>query len=86
MKRRNSQAWLRNLGIFLLASMSFAGTMTRPGKDFLDSAGNVVWYYRALENAEVPTGLWARIAYSLVLATADSPRSKKPCLRPTSSS
>jgi hypothetical protein len=48
-------------------------TMTDPGQHFLASAQSFLRHYRALENSGVPTGFWERVAFSLVLASADSP-------------
>lgn len=68
--------------LLVVVSLAWAGR-TGPARHFLASANDFVRYYRALEETSLRPGFWDRVALSLVLASAECP--KTPCAKLTSS-
>ena len=68
--------------LLVLVSLAWAGR-TGPARHFLASANDFVRYYHALEETSLRPGFWDRVALSLVLASAERP--KTPCAKLTSS-
>ncbi len=80
----NGRKFLGFVVMGLMVSAAIGGT--RPGRQFLHSAQAAVRYYHALENAEVPTGFWSRLTYSLLLAGAESGGASRATARGATSS
>ena len=58
----------------LLALTSVAIAETPAARGAYSSARAFAFYFRALENSRMPVGFWQRVALSLVLASADAPK------------
>jgi hypothetical protein len=87
MKRSKRWQWRKYAGICVLGFVSLGGiSLSAPGRHVLNSARSFLHYYHVLEQADVPTGFWERVLFSLVLAGAHAPGSQEPSPTATSSS
>jgi len=74
MSGRRPAWWRRAAAVLLLALASVAAAGTPAVRGAYSSARIFAFYFRALENSRVPVGFWQRVALSLVLTSADSPK------------
>jgi hypothetical protein len=74
MSGRRPASWRRAAAVLLLALASVAAAETPVARGAWSSARVFTFYFRALENSRVPVGFWQRVALSLMLASADSPK------------
>jgi hypothetical protein len=66
--------WARAGGIGLLAAISLLGMENLPVRNAYCSAHEFFTYFRAPEKSSAPAGFWERVALSLALTSANSPK------------